>query len=626
MSLTTKLTLGFVFALVLQVLQMGISSHFTSRMQDASEQVSAALSASIAVQGALEAVDAMRQLARNSPQHLDGNSLNVLDVYAEEISRQIHGVAVCCSATSGNALASLQGELATLIEQLFAVRRATMVGDDQATADELAFLDDAAQQLEEALRQTQVRVRSTAEHGVEQERAVHDLPMRASLAITIGGVLLMGAFVAWFSRQLVAPIERAWSELEARVQERTQELAQANEGLRQAKDAADRASRSKTTFLANVSHELRSPMTAILGYTEELQQRCTEHGGDRFEMQALETISRNTQHLVAVINDLLDIAKIEAGKLSVEIRPCRPRQVMADIAELLRPKAQGNGVTIELSSSDEVPDQVTTDPVRLRQIVTNLLDNAIKFSPGGLVKVQLDRAPAECLVVQVSDTGCGMSDDLMQRLFQPFEQECPTVNRRHGGTGLGLALSREFARLLGGDLVATTTPGSGSTFTLTVSAPVVEAAASPDQRHPAHPSPGQPAALAAAKGLRVLLVEDGRDNQLLIRRILERTGMHVEVADNGAVCLERLAGTGQQDFDLVLMDVQMPVMDGMTATRKLRERHCELPIVALTASAMVADQEACSAAGCTAFLAKPIDRPRLLATITALATTHRLRG
>jgi signal transduction histidine kinase len=456
MSLTTKLILGFLFALVLQVLQMAVSSHFTARMQDAAAQVSAALAASNAVQSGLEATGELRQRTRThraAPLLLD---LKVLEVYAEEVRHQVEHLGQCAGGAGELSLAPLDEATDSLGKQLAALGSAIAAHDADRAGDELAFLDDDAAQLEQDLRQTQVRIRHLAEDGVRREQSVRDLPMRVSLGLTLGGVMLMALFVAWFSRQLVLPIQRAWAQLESRVEERTRELAAANRDLQGAKEAADRANQSKSAFLANVSHELRSPMTAILGYTEELQRRLAGRPTDGFEGEALETIRRNSQHLVAVVGDLLDIAKIEAGKLAVDLQPCHPAQIVADVMALLRPKALANQVEVQFAPDRDVPATVQSDPVRLRQMATNLLDNAIKFTRGGHVVVRMAwiDGTTPCLRIEVDDDGCGMSDDLLRRLFQPFEQENPTLNRRHGGTGLGLALSRQFARLLGGELTA----------------------------------------------------------------------------------------------------------------------------------------------------------------------------
>lgn len=423
---------------------------------------------------------------------------------------------------------------------------------------------------------------------------------------------------------------RMLTDLRDLVQQRTADLERAhddlvkiNRELVQARDAADAANRSKTVFLANVSHELRTPMTAILGFTEELQDRLGRQGALAAECEALETIRRNAQHMVAIVGDLLDVAKLEAGKLTVERIGCAPLHVLADVVDLLRPKASARRIALSVVYGNPVPVAIVSDPLRLRQILLNLLDNAVKFTESGSVSVVVDLVGGLQPLLQfaVVDTGVGMDAEVLERLFRPFEQADRSTTRRFGGTGLGLAISRQLAQLLGGDIVAASTPGAGSRFCVTVATGPLDGVARigrPEEIGAGPMTPPDANGAADANGARVLLVEDGADNQLLVTRLLERAGCAVEVVANGRECLERMA-TSHEGFDVVLMDVQMPVMDGITATEELRKRGCTVPIVALTANAMATDREACLAAGCQAFLTKPIDRRQLVATVGRLA-------
>jgi signal transduction histidine kinase len=417
------------------------------------------------------------------------------------------------------------------------------------------------------------------------------------------------------------------------VRERTDDLERARDELMAvngqlvlARDAAEAANRSKTIFLANISHELRTPMTAILGYAEELQDHMAGRGLQDIERRALETIRRNAQHMVRIIGDLLDAAKLEAGKLAVERVQCAPLHVLANVVELLRPKAAGKGIQLAVACATAVPLTVQSDALRLRQVLLNLIDNAIKFTATGRVDIRigLESGPTPRLWFEIADTGIGMPPEVLSRLFRPFEQADLSTTRRFGGTGLGLAITRQLVELLGGTIEVHSRLGEGSCFRVAIATgPLdgVETIASWGQLPP-EPVEEAPLPSCHAGGMRVLVVEDGTDNQRLITHILARAAYDCETVDNGQACLDRLAAP-DASFDVVLMDVQMPVMDGLTATALLRQRGCRVPIVALTANAMASDQQACIAAGCDAFLTKPIDRRELVRLVGALGARTR---
>jgi signal transduction histidine kinase len=421
---------------------------------------------------------------------------------------------------------------------------------------------------------------------------------------------------------------RTLSDLSQLVRQRTSDLERArddlltlNRELVQARDAAEAANRSKTLFLANISHELRTPMTAIIGYAEELQLHFAELPARSPEREALETIRRNAQHLVVIIGDLLDMSKIEAGKLTVERIATEPLRIVDDVLTLLRPKAAAKRLALTCELATPMPTTVTTDPVRLRQILVNLVDNAVKFTAAGGVRVVLSLAPQEPrLVVAVHDTGAGIDADTLPRLFRPFEQADLSTTRRYGGTGLGLAISRQLAVLLGGSIEVASEVGKGSCFTASVATGTLDGvplATALPARPIAADADAAPDAGAPAARARVLVAEDGRDNQHLLRRILQRAGYDAELVHDGVQCVQRIAQPSPP-VDLILMDMQMPNLDGVTATATLRASGCTLPIVALTANAMRGDQEACERAGCDAFLTKPIDREQLVRTIARL--------
>ncbi|MFO7903297.1 MAG: PAS domain S-box protein [Planctomycetota bacterium] len=400
-------------------------------------------------------------------------------------------------------------------------------------------------------------------------------------------------------------------------------LESANQALTEFTEQAEAATLAKSEFLANMSHEIRTPMTAILGFSEML---LGEPGLDRAppqRVEALQTIQRNGEYLLQLINDVLDLSKIEAGKLEVECKSCSPTQVLASVASLMRVRAEAKNIPLKIEYASAIPEHIQSDPTRFRQILINLTGNAIKFTESGSVRLvtRLVRSTGRppCLQCDVVDTGIGMTQEQLRKLFRPFTQADSSTTRRYGGTGLGLTISKRLAEALGGDISVTSTPGKGSTFSVTVATgplegvAMIEDLAAMTPQPEAHIKPTDDVPLDC----RILLAEDGPDNQRLISFVLGKAGAEVTLAENGRIAYEkalaaREAGT---PFDLVLMDMQMPVMDGYTATRKLRETDYAGPIIALTAHAMEGDDAKCRAAGCDDYLTKPIDRPKLIRTI-----------
>ncbi len=412
-------------------------------------------------------------------------------------------------------------------------------------------------------------------------------------------------------RELGEALARRNAELERMVAERTDEL-------RAARAAADAANASKSTFLANMSHEIRTPMTAILGFSDLLADPSQSPA----ERDAcIHTIRRQGDHLLSVINDILDLSKIEADKLIVECIPTPVASVLEDVRASLLPKAEAKGITLAFEAPEPIPATIRTDPTRLRQVLINLVGNAIKFTPSGGVTVRTRFEPEGFLRFDVSDTGIGMAPDQLTRLFRPFSQADDSTTRRFGGTGLGLTISKRLARLLGGDIRVSSIERRGSTFTLTINpGPLVDA---PMMQWRAEERPSiaeAPTNPGVALHARILLAEDGPDNQRLISHHLRRAGAAVVIAENGALALDAVATAtrDRQPFDLIILDMQMPEIDGYGAAAELRRRGVTTPIMALTAHAMNGDRDRCLAAGCNEFASKPIDARALLELCAAM--------
>ncbi len=395
--------------------------------------------------------------------------------------------------------------------------------------------------------------------------------------------------------------------------------------LETARAIAQDANHAKAAFLANMSHEIRTPMAAVLGFTDLL----ADEPDPAVAAEHISTIRRNGEHLLGLINDILDLSRIDSGEFTIERIHTDPAVEIRAAVGMLRSKAAQKNLTLTVDVDRGVPTTVLTDPTRLRQIAVNLVGNAIKFTDVGGVAVTVKRAPAldtaTCLgiAVIVQDTGIGIAPDALGRIFEPFQQAESSTTRRFGGTGLGLAIARKLATNLGGELTATSNPNAGSTFTLTLRTersteeqPADPPSANVDDavRVQLEPSAASPQSL---HGLRVLFAEDGPDNQRLISHFLTKAGAELTFVDNGRDAVDT-ALDASPPFDLVLMDMQMPVLDGYSATRQLRDLGVSTPILALTAHAMADDRARCLAAGCDGYLAKPFTA----ASITAACAQH----
>ncbi len=405
------------------------------------------------------------------------------------------------------------------------------------------------------------------------------------------------------------------------------ELASQAESLQQAMVAAQAANVAKSEFLANMSHEIRTPMTAIMGYADLLFEEGDLSKAPAKRVEAVRTIQRSGDHLLSIINDILDLSKIEADKIDMEHVPCSPLQLLADVESLMLVKAVAKGIQLSIEYETEIPESICSDPTRLRQMLVNLVGNAIKFTHEGSVRiaVRLVLDAQARMEFDVSDTGTGMTQQQIAKLFRPFTQADSSMTRNYGGTGLGLTISKRIANLLGGDLyILESTPGQGSTFRLTLPLNSVEglkmirvergATSASIALSNGNQASRQPTSL---EHCRILLAEDGADNQRLIAFVLRKVGGEVLVVDNGRAAVDAAweAHEAQRPFDVVLMDMQMPIMDGYEAAALLRALGYPGKIIALTAHAMAGDRQKCQAAGCDDYATKPIDRAGLLAQI-----------
>ncbi len=414
-------------------------------------------------------------------------------------------------------------------------------------------------------------------------------------------------------------LEQTAAELEARVAQRTAELAAANDVLLELKTAAEAANHAKSAFLAAMSHEIRTPLTAILGFSEAAAESVSGQAREH-----IEAVTVNANHLLALVNDILDFSKIEAGEMTVESIPVALHRLCRECINLFLPTASAKGLSLDLSLDDALPEIVRTDPVRLRQIITNLLSNAVKFTSTGSVALSVRYTPggagAPCLTASVTDTGIGMTPALIERLFQPFTQADSSTARRYGGTGLGLSISRKLARLMGGDLTVESSPGFGSRFDLVIHAPACTAVSHAVRS----PAASQPATdNIRLEQVRAVVIDDTRFNRMLLTHVLTGAGATVvESFDHAAPALAWLTAHWR-DVDAIIMDMQMPDIDGCDATRRLRDAGVRTPVIALTANVLPEHRASFEQAGCDAYCTKPLDRASFVATIASLTSPRR---
>jgi signal transduction histidine kinase/ActR/RegA family two-component response regulator len=403
-------------------------------------------------------------------------------------------------------------------------------------------------------------------------------------------------------RELEQSLRNRAVELEQQVAERTAALERAHH-------EATTANESKSRFVAHMSHEIRTPLSALIGYAALLEEQRDQLTPEQHS-EYVQTVRQSGQHLLGVINDILDLSKIEAGKLDISRAPTDVRGLVERCIRLFMPRAEEKGLALEGSVDPSVPQALSIDAMRMQQILSNLISNAVKFSDAGRVEAKVTYEAGQ-LVLGVRDTGPGIEPDKLKVLFQPFTQVDDSMSRRHGGTGLGLAISRKLAQLMGGTVTATSTPGVGSVFTITIPADVTEPVATPEEAQSRSPLEND---LLAG---RLILIADDHDKlRKLTSFCLEKAGAKVVSVGNGDDVL--IAATGDASFDLILLDMQMPIRDGYATATELRSRGYGGPIVAFTAHALSAERDACLAAGCSHRLTKPFDPATLAETIRSI--------
>ncbi|QFI54164.1 response regulator [Aeromonas simiae] len=486
--------------------------------------------------------------------------------------------------------APLFGEVVNVVRGYVAMADVWLGPQPQAPLDAEAIktMQSALPSVLDRLQPLMLEVnRRTAQFDMARREAVRRQIITTTLIASLQFALVMlFAILAWRQQR--------------RTGEQHEELRQLNESLIAANHAAEAGNRAKSSFLANMSHEIRTPMNGVLGMLSLLDD---EPLGER-QRRYLATARESAEHLLGLLNDILDVSKLEEGKIRLDLAPCHLPSLVHDLFELLRPSGEKKALRLDYVIASDTPAWIQADSLRLRQILLNLLSNAIKFTPQGSVQLTVSSEPLEAararIVIAVRDTGIGIGAEQIGMLFQRFAQADISITREYGGSGLGLEISRSLAHLMGGEIQVESEPGQGSCFTLSWPVAVAQPVVSEPQLEVEHAA------------LQLLVVDDNATNRKVMAAMLRSAGHQVEEARQGE---EALALLEQQPFDLVLMDAQMPVLDGVAATTRIRQAAApwaDVPIIAVTADALGQADERYRAAGMDGYLAKPVDKRRLL--------------
>ena len=411
-------------------------------------------------------------------------------------------------------------------------------------------------------------------------------------------------------KQRQIEIEKLNEQLEDKVKQRTLQLEETMSSLQIAKADAESANKLKSLFLANMSHEIRTPLTAIIGFSETLQENCTDNEKNKLA----KIVNRNGKHLLTLINDLLDMSKIEANRLLIEMLVCSPIQLISDIKAIMNIQIAEKQLYLNIEPILPFPKQIISDPTRLKQILLNLCSNAIKFTQSGGITIQIQYDFINNMMqIAVTDTGIGMTQEQTNRLFKPFTQADISTTRQYGGTGLGLYISMRLAKLLKGNIELSSTPGKGSCFTVNLKADIPNNTAFftdiSEIKNSIDEGIEQKPVITTLLNGKILVAEDNPDNQQLLQYLLQGQNIQLTLVENGLLATE---SAFNDQFDLILMDMQMPVMDGIEATKRLRTLGYKKPIIALTANVMTQDIQAYRSIGCNDHIGKPIDKQTLL--------------